>query len=258
MENAEGCSPAEPEVVGSPGAPSRSLNRSSDRLSRGSNHADQPRDDLSVLVHSRTRSIAPRTDRMSAFRPSVARTARTGPSAQQVLHWRRRYHKRPSGRNCRSGCPRTLGRRPHPFGSSAIGTLVERSSRFTMLLHLPRMHGYQQSLRIKNGPPLAGHGAEAVRRAIARSMGKLPEQLRQSLTWDHGAEMAQQPTCASTPGSRFTSAIPKPVAARLQRKHQRLAETVLSKGHGSQSAHSPGTGRSRPCYQHKTAQNARL
>lgn len=40
-------------------------------------------------------------------------------------------------------------------------------------------------------PPLAGHGAEAVRRAIARSMDKLPEQLRQSLTWDQGAEMAQ-------------------------------------------------------------------
>jgi IS30 family transposase len=77
------------------------------------------------------------------------------------------------------------------LGSSAIGTLVERSSRFTMLLHLPRMDGYQQSLRIKNGPPLAGHGAEAVRRAIARSMGKLPERLRQSLTWDQGAEMAQ-------------------------------------------------------------------
>ena len=77
------------------------------------------------------------------------------------------------------------------LGSSAIGTLVERSSRFTMLLHLPRMDGYQQGLGIKNGPPLAGHGAEAVRRAIARSMSKLPEQLRLSLTWDQGAEMAQ-------------------------------------------------------------------
>ena len=77
------------------------------------------------------------------------------------------------------------------LGSSAIGTLVERSSRFTMLLHLPRMDGYQLSPRIKNGPALAGHGAEAVRRAIARSMGKLPEQLRQSLTWDQGAEMAE-------------------------------------------------------------------
>jgi IS30 family transposase len=77
------------------------------------------------------------------------------------------------------------------LGSSAIGTLVERSSRFTMLLHLPRMDGHQQGPRIKNGPPLAGHGAEAVRKAIVRSMGKLPEQLRQSLTWDQGAEMAQ-------------------------------------------------------------------
>lgn len=77
------------------------------------------------------------------------------------------------------------------LGSSAIGTLVERSSRFTILLHLPRMDGYQQAPRIKNGPPLAGHGAEAVRLAIAQSMGKLPEQLRLSLTWDQGAEMAQ-------------------------------------------------------------------
>ena len=75
--------------------------------------------------------------------------------------------------------------------SSAIGTLVERSSRFTMLLHLPRMDGYQRGQGIKNGLPLAGHGAEAVREAIAGSMRKLPEKLRQSLTWDQGAEMAQ-------------------------------------------------------------------
>ena len=38
---------------------------------------------------------------------------------------------------------------------------------------------------------LPGHGAEAVREAIAGSMRKLPEKLRQSLTWDQGAEMAQ-------------------------------------------------------------------
>ena len=51
--------------------------------------------------------------------------------------------------------------------------------------------GYQQSLRMKNGPALAGHGAEAVRIAILRSMSKLPEELRLSLTWDQGAKMAQ-------------------------------------------------------------------
>ena len=75
--------------------------------------------------------------------------------------------------------------------SSAIGTLVERSSRFTMLLHLPRQEGYQRGQGVKNGPPRAGHGAEAVRTAIVQSMSELPKTLRQSLTWDQGAEMAQ-------------------------------------------------------------------
>ena len=74
--------------------------------------------------------------------------------------------------------------------SSAIGTLVERTTRFTMLLHLPRMADHAQP-RVKNGPPLAGHGAEAVRDAIAAAIITLPEQLRRSLTWDQGTEMAQ-------------------------------------------------------------------
>ena len=77
------------------------------------------------------------------------------------------------------------------LGSSAIGTLVERTTRFTMLLHLPRMDGPRQRARVKNGPALAGHGAEAVRDAITRTITTLPEQLRRSLTWDQGAEMAQ-------------------------------------------------------------------
>jgi len=75
--------------------------------------------------------------------------------------------------------------------SSAIGTLVERSTRFAMLLHLPRMDSHGNEPRVKNGPALAGHGAEAVRDAIAASITTLPQQLRRSLTWDQGAEMAQ-------------------------------------------------------------------
>jgi hypothetical protein len=63
------------------------------------------------------------------------------------------------------------------LGSSAIGTLVERTTRFTMLLHLPRMTGHGQEARIKNGPALAGHGAEAVCEAIMRTITTLPEQL---------------------------------------------------------------------------------
>jgi len=77
------------------------------------------------------------------------------------------------------------------LGSSAIGTLVERTTRFTLLLHLPRMTGHGHEARVKNGPALAGHGAEAVRVAITRSIITLPEELRRSLTWDQGAEMAQ-------------------------------------------------------------------
>ncbi len=77
------------------------------------------------------------------------------------------------------------------LGSSAIGTLVERTTRFTMLLHLPRMANHACAARVKNGPALAGHGAEAVRDAIAREIARLPGQLRRSLTWDQGAEMAQ-------------------------------------------------------------------
>src|SRR3954451_23500228 len=81
------------------------------------------------------------------------------------------------------------------LGSSAIGTLVERTTRFTarftVLLHLPRMPGHDDEVRKKNGPALAGHGAEAVREAVTRTITTLPQQLRRSLTWDQGAQMSQ-------------------------------------------------------------------
>ena len=56
------------------------------------------------------------------------------------------------------------------LGSSAIGTLVERTTRYTLLLPLPRMDDHGSTPRQKNGPALAGHGAEAVRKAIAQAM----------------------------------------------------------------------------------------
>ena len=73
---------------------------------------------------------------------------------------------------------------------TAIGTLVERSTRFTMLLYLPPMPGHGDP-RAKHPPPLSGRGAEAVREAITKQITTLPQQLRRSLTWDQGAEMTQ-------------------------------------------------------------------
>lgn len=74
---------------------------------------------------------------------------------------------------------------------SAIGTLVERMTRFTLLVHLPRADGYGTIPRTKNGPALAGYGAVMMKDALAQVMTSLPEQLRRSLTWDRGKELAQ-------------------------------------------------------------------
>ncbi len=59
-------------------------------------------------------------------------------------------------------------------GKSAIGTLVERWSRYVMLFRVPK-----------------GNRAEDVRVALTDTIKKLPEHLWQSLTWDQGKEMAQ-------------------------------------------------------------------
>jgi IS30 family transposase len=73
---------------------------------------------------------------------------------------------------------------------SAIGTLVERTTRFTMLIHLPREDGWGVIPRTKNGPPLAGYGAITMSKALANTITTLPEQLRRSLTWDRGKELS--------------------------------------------------------------------
>ncbi len=64
---------------------------------------------------------------------------------------------------------------------SAIGTLVERSTRFTILLHLPD-----------------GHDAKHARQAVIRKMQYLPKLLRNSLTWDQGSELALHKRISTT------------------------------------------------------------
>jgi len=75
-------------------------------------------------------------------------------------------------------------------GRSAIGTLVERSSRSTLLVHLPRLVGWGDKPPVKNGPSLGGYGAVAMNAGLTVSMTKLPEQLRKTLTWDRGKELS--------------------------------------------------------------------
>jgi IS30 family transposase len=71
-------------------------------------------------------------------------------------------------------------------GGSAVGTLVERKTRFLMLLPLPRLAELAQG---QTG--WTGHGAEAVRDAIAAAIKTLPAELRRTLTWDQGTEMGR-------------------------------------------------------------------
>jgi IS30 family transposase len=67
--------------------------------------------------------------------------------------------------------------------ASAIGTLVERATRFVLLLHLPERHG-----------------APEVEAAMAEAMSRLPAVLRKTLTWDQGSEMANHAKIAAATG----------------------------------------------------------
>jgi transposase, IS30 family len=67
--------------------------------------------------------------------------------------------------------------------NSAVGTLVERATRYVLLLHLP-----------------GGHTADIVQEAMVAKMATLPEQLRRSLTWDQGTEMANHVQIAEATG----------------------------------------------------------
>ena len=96
-------------------------------------------------------------------------------------------------------------------GRSAIGTLVERSSRYVVLLHVPR-----------------GRTAVHVRRALTRQLSTRPAELRRTLTWDQGKEMAEQAQFTiDTQIAVFFCDPHSPLAARQQREQQWPAPPVL-------------------------------
>ncbi len=99
------------------------------------------------------------------------------------------------------------------FGTanSAMATLVERHSRFVMLVGLPD-----------------GHTADVVADALAAKIAELPERLRRSFTWDQGKEMARpRPLHRRHRRARLLLRSPQPLATRHQREHQRSAPPVL-------------------------------
>ncbi|MFL5335489.1 MAG: IS30 family transposase [Geminicoccaceae bacterium] len=93
-------------------------------------------------------------------------------------------------------------------GRSAIGTVVERASRSTLLVHLPRLDGWGEAPPVKNGPALGGYGAIAMNAALTASMTQLPEQLRKTLTWDRGKELSAHAQFALETGTKVFFADP--------------------------------------------------
>ena len=149
------------------------------------------------------RHVVHETIYQAACRPELGGLSRELPA--RVLRTRRRRcrpHRRPGERRPNGIIAMTMvSQRPAPAADrsqaghwegdlitgasnrSAIGTLVDRASRYTILLHLP-----------------GRHTAEAVRDALITVMSALPPQLRQSLTWDQGKEMALHAEITATLG----------------------------------------------------------
>jgi IS30 family transposase len=148
------------------------------------------------------RHLVHETIYQAIYRPDLGGLRRDRLSMLRTGRRRRKPHRRPDAR--RPGVlvgMRMIDQRPaeaddrgvpgHWEGDlitggqnrSAIGTLVERSSRFTILLHLPERHT-----------------AEAVRDALIAAFARVPASLRRSLTWDQGSELALHTQITDTLG----------------------------------------------------------
>jgi IS30 family transposase len=138
-----------------------------------------------------SRHLVPETIYQALYRPGSTLRRELPPRVLRTGRSRRRSRRHPNARCGRLVNMTMIDQRPaevaerstpgHWEGDlitgasnrSAIGTLVERTSRFTILLHLP-----------------ADHGAQAVHQAVVAALAVLPASLRRSLTWDQGSEMA--------------------------------------------------------------------
>jgi len=139
------------------------------------------------------RHVVHETIYQAVYRPELGGLRRDLPRVLRTGRRRRKPRRRPDARRAGTltGMTMICERPPEAGGravpghwegdlitgtanQSAIGTLVERSTRFTILLHLPS----------------GLHTADAVRDALVEAMAAMPGPLRRSLTWDQGKEMA--------------------------------------------------------------------
>ncbi len=137
------------------------------------------------------RHLVPETIYQAVYRPDLGGLCRDMPRALRTGRLRRKPRRRADARRGHLTNMTMIDQRPREAAGrevpghwegdlitgesnrSAIGTLVERSSRYVILLYLP-----------------GRHTAEAVRDAVIDAMKDLPAHLRRSLTWDQGSEMA--------------------------------------------------------------------
>ena len=147
------------------------------------------------------RHVVPETIYQAVYRPDLGGLCRELPKVLRTGRLRRKPHRRAEERRGRLPNMTMIDQRPEEVADrevaghwegdlitgelnrSAIGTLVERTSRYTILLYLP-----------------GRHTAEAVRDAVTEAMQALPKHLRRSLTWDQGNEMAMHADIAEALG----------------------------------------------------------
>ena len=140
--------------------------------------------------------------------------------------------------------------------SSAIGTLVERTTRFTMLLHLPRLTGHGDSPGPRTGLRWPGTAPRPSETPSPRPSAGCPNNLRDPSPGTKGRRWRSTPSCASTRGWRSTSAIRRALgsAARTRTPTASCANTFR------RARISAGTAQkiSRPSPQPSIAGHARL
>ena len=94
-------------------------------------------------------------------------------------------------------------------GRSAVATLVERVSRMTILVHLPRTERedlHQEPGRVRSRP--SGYSADAVATALEEALSHLPLEMRKTITWDRGGQMAAHAALTAATGTKIYFADP--------------------------------------------------